>query len=60
MIRDRIKDVWKAVEAMEEEAFDLPETVRKQSLLNISKYLKNDVRMVAWQHGMTVENLVQP
>lgn len=58
MIHERIKDVWKAIEAMEEEAFEGADTVRRQSLLNIAKYLKNDIRMIAHQYNLTREDLV--
>lgn len=58
MIQDRIKDVWKAIEAMEEEAFEGADTIRRQSLLNIVTYLKNDIRMIAHQYNLTKEDLV--
>lgn len=59
MIQQRIKDVWNAVEALQEEAFELPKSHRQDICINICGYLKQDLRLVAFQFGIAREELAK-
>lgn len=58
VIQDRIREAWAAVETLQEEAYELPESNRRDIALNVCQYIKGDLKMVAHQFGMKREDLV--